>query len=267
MTASFLMLTAATLVAWPGPGDRAGLDLKVVELRGDASKGRLVNCSPGARPCDFPDPARPTVVFIHGSNPTPQAVRFPMAERLGEALARRPGAPALNVLGWNWNGDTVVSLHVRANHENAVQQGRLLAATLRARGLVPGRTHLVGQSAGAIVAASAARILFTQTGQQVGQVTLLDPATNYHALVFERLAVGSCARLTEHFWAPGPTGFSRPVAFAGVRDQRVDVPGAWRGMIDPFRSAHINTVRWYITTAANPSYPGGFNTSFCVGAW
>jgi pimeloyl-ACP methyl ester carboxylesterase len=263
MTASFLLLAAATSLA--APGDRARPSSRVVEFRGDPAPGLLVNCSPGARPFDPPDPSRPTVVFVHGSNPVPSAVRYPMAQRLGEAVGRRAGNPCLNVLGWDWNGNTVVSLNVRANHENAVQHGRLLAGALLARGVAPGRTHLVGQSAGAIVAASAANALIAATGQQVGQVTLLDPATYYHDIVFGRLAVGSCARVAEHYWAPGPTGFSRSVVYPGVRDLRLAVPGTWRGVVDPFHSAHVNAVRWYIDTAADPSYPGGFNTSVCLG--
>ena len=147
---------------------------------------------------------------------------------------------------------------------DTVHHGRLLAGALLARGIAPGRLHLVGQSAGSIVAASAANSLRAATGQPIGQITLLDPAAFYHDIVFGRLAVGSCARSAEHYWAPGPTGFSRAVGLPGVRDQRVDAATTWRGALGPLRSAHVNTVRWYIGTAADPSNPGGFNTSFSL---
>jgi len=120
---------------------------------------------------------------------------------------------------------------------------------------------LIGQSSGAIVAASAARELREATGQCVAQVTLLDPATTYHELVFSRLAVSSCCGIVDHYWAPGPAGLSRQVCEPGVHDRRLNVPGGWRGIVVPRQSAHMNVVRWYIETAARPETGDGFNTS------
>src|SRR5438270_9730277 len=112
----------AALAAISGGDDRPSL----VRLGGDPARGVLVNLTPGARPTDPPDAARPTVVFVHGMNPMPRAIHFTMAERLAEALRRR-GGPAFTVLGWDWNAASFVSLHPRINEEGAVEQGRHLA--------------------------------------------------------------------------------------------------------------------------------------------
>jgi hypothetical protein len=231
-----------------------------VEFGGDPAHGILYNATPGARPFDPPDPAWPTLVIVHGLNFMPRTSHMPMAQRLGEAVARR-GGPRLNVLGWDWNGDTLIGLNPRANHEHAVEHGRRLSCALLHQGLAPARMHLIGQSSGAIVVASAARALCEATGQRVAQATLLDPSTIYHDLVFRRLAVGSFCDTVEHYWAPGPTGFSRRVNVPGIRDRRLQVPGTWRGIVAPNQSAHMNVARWYIETVAQPATTDGFNTS------
>src|SRR3954447_19628383 len=172
MTTCVLLLASVATIA--AAQDRAD----IVEMGGDPAPGVLVNATPGARPFDPPDPVRPTLVIVHGINFVPWASHLPMAQRLGEAIARR-GGPPLNVLGWDWNSDTLVSFSPRANDEHAVRHGHRLCRTLIDRGLAPGRLHLIGQSSGAIVVASAARELREITGQCVAQVTLLDPATGY----------------------------------------------------------------------------------------
>ncbi len=118
----------AAVAAVSGSNERPSL----VQLGGDPARGILINLTPGFRPFDPPDPARPTVVFIHGINPLPHTVHFTMAERLAEALARRVGA-TFNVLGWDWNAASFVSLHPKVNDENAVEQGHALGATLLPR--------------------------------------------------------------------------------------------------------------------------------------
>jgi hypothetical protein len=193
-------------------------------------------------------------------NLVPRTSHLPMAQRLGEAVARR-GGPRLNVLGWDWNADTFVGLNPRANHEHAVEHGRRLSRALLYQGLAPARMHLIGQSSGAIVVASAARALHEATGERVAQATLLDPATLYHDLVFRRLAVGSCCMTVDHYWAPGPTGLSRRVVTPGIHDRRIEVPGTWRGIVAPHQSAHMNVARWYIETVAQPARTDGFNAS------
>jgi pimeloyl-ACP methyl ester carboxylesterase len=253
MTASVLLLAAITSTA---AGFYKGQPL--CQLGGDPSPGLLVNVSPHARPFDPPDPSRPSVVFVHGFNPVPRAVHFTMAEELAAALARR-GGPPLNVLAWEWNAATFVGLSMHANQENSVAQGCRLAGSLRAAGLPPGRIHLIAQSSGSIVATSAARALCDGLGQRVGQLTLLDPATNYHELVFTRLRAGTTAGLVENYWAPGLSGFGRPVACPGVLNVRVDGPSSLVGAVYFPRSAHWNVVSWYLATVEDRSYPGGFN--------
>jgi pimeloyl-ACP methyl ester carboxylesterase len=253
MTALVLLLTAVTAA---GPDDSP----RILALGGDPAPGLLVNLSPGARPWDAPDPSRPAVVFVHGFNPTPRTVRFTMAERLAEGIARR-GGPPVNVLSWSWNAATYVGLNPRVNAENNVAQGQRLAAELLARGVSPWRTHLIGHSAGGILAASAARALRAWTGQPVAQVTLLDPAAFYHDVIFERLAAPACARRVENYWAPGPSGYGRAVGYPGVANVRVDAPAPWLGAVDPLRSAHLHVVRWYLATVEDRSRPVGYNAS------
>jgi pimeloyl-ACP methyl ester carboxylesterase len=254
MTASVLFFAAVMSVA--GHHDRPCL----FRLGGDPSPGLLVNLTPGTRPFDPPDPARPSVVFVHGFNPAPRAIHFTMAEALAEALARR-GGPPVNVLAWQWNAATIVGLNMRANQENDVEQGHRLAHSLRSGDLSPGRIHLIAQSSGCIVAASAARVLRDGTGQPVGQLTLLDPATHYHDLVFRRLGAGSSALRVENYWASGPSGFGSAVACGGVVNDRIDGPTGVLGVVSLARSAHLNVVSWYIGTVLDRSRPGGFNAS------
>ena len=254
MTVHALFLVAAAAVA--GAPDK----MKLVEFQGDPSPGLLINTTLGLRPFDPPDPARPTVVMIHGLNPTPWLVRIAEAQYLGAAVGRRGGAP-INVMGWDWNADTYAYIRPKPNREHAVEHGRMLARAILAAGLPPEYVHLVGHSSGAIVAASAAQALRETTGRLVAQVTLLDPATPYHDLVFNRLAVGSSARVVQHFWAPGPSGFSEPVGLPGVTEIRVDAPGGWWGLVNLQQSSHLNLARWYIRTAADPAMPGGYNLS------
>ncbi len=260
MTASVLLLAAVTSVA--GARDRPQ---RVLRFGGDPAPGLLVNHSSGARPFDPPDPGRPTVVFVHGFNPVPRAVHFTMAQGVAEAIRRR-GGPPLNVLAWDWNAATFVGLDPRANAENTVGQGLRLAAALRAGGLAPERIHLIGHSSGAIVAASAAQSLRAGTGRPVAQLTLLEPASFYHSIVFERLAAGSSARKVDHYWAPGPSGFSREVGHPGVFNYRVEIPSPVLAAVHPMRSGHIHVVRWYLTTVEDRSCPVGYNASVFASA-
>jgi alpha-beta hydrolase superfamily lysophospholipase len=251
MTAPLLLLAA---LACPAGHPR------LIERGGDPAPGLLVNETPGARPFDPVDPSRPTLVVVHGVNLTPRLIHFPVARRTAEAFTRRGGRPP-NVFAWDWNGAARISPSPAVNDANAVDQGRRLAAALIAAGLPPERVHLIGQSSGAIVAASAAACLRAATGRAVAQITLLDPATLYHDVVFDRLAVGACAARVENVWAPGATGFGRAVGHAGVVNVRVDAPTAWLTAVDPNHSAHLHAARWYIGTVEDPARPGGFNAS------
>lgn len=252
MTALVLFLAAMTVIGGHGDGP-------LLRFGGDASPGLLVNLSPGSRPFDPPDRSRPTVVFVHGFNPTPHTVHFTMAERLAEAVARR--GSALNVLAWSWNGATYVNLNARVNAENNLSHGRMLAAALWRSGLPSSRTHVIGHSAGAIVAASAARTLAIDYGHPLAQLTLLDPAAYYHDVIFDRLAAGASAARVENYWAPAPSGYGRAVPHPGVRNVRVDGQTPWLGLVHPIRSAHLDVVRWYLATVEDRAAAIGFNAS------
>lgn len=254
MTAPLLLIAALTVSA--GARDRSPL----FRLGGDPSPGLLVNLSAGARVFDPPDPSRPSVVFVHGFNPTPRTVHFTMGARVAESVARR-GGPPRNVLAWNWNAATFVSLSLRENIENNVGQGRRLAFALRAFGLSPARTHLIGHSSGSIVVASAARALLADLGQPVAQLTFLDPAVHYHEVVFGRLAAGAASPRVENYWAPGPGAFGRAVPYGGVRNYRVDDAASHLGALYFPRSAHWNVFRWYLATIEDRACPTGFGAS------
>ena len=255
-TACVALLSAAVLVG----GGRTAF----IEWGGDPARGVLVNKTPGARPFDPPDPARPTFVFVHGWNPTPRTVHLSMADRFAEAVSRRFGA-AFNVLAWDWNAATFVSLRASANEANSIRQGCLLAAALRGAGIDPTRAQLIGHSSGCIVATAAARGLTTACGQPALQLTLLEPASSYHSVVFDRLAAGSAAYRVENYWAPGPSGFGNHVPHQGVRNWQVDGPTPYLGIVSPRHSSHLAVVRWYLATVDDPNCPAGFNHSLLLG--
>ncbi len=233
---------------------------KLVRWGGDPARGLLVNHSSGARPFDAPDPTRPTLVFVHGFNPAPQIVHFGMTDRLAGSLARR-GGPAFNVLGWDWNAATFDSLNPAVNSENAVCQGRALAEALRRAGVEPSRIHLIGHSAGGMVATSAAWVFAAVDRRPVAQLTLLDPATFYHEVIFERLNAGALAARVENYWSPGPSAYGKEVRLPGVRDFRVEGRAPVSGVLCPLRSDHLFVVSWYLATVEDPARAMGFNAS------
>lgn len=212
----------------------------------DPSRGVLVNYTPDAALTGGAiAPGRPTLVVVHGLNPLHPLVHFTVAERYAEAIAARHGS-SVNVLGWDWNADTMRGIGARALQAHAVAHGRALGAALLAQGIDPSRVHLIGESAGAIVATSAARVLRDATGQPLACLTLLDPVTHEHSLLFEQLCATSTASRVENFWAPGISGFGGPAPYEGVANVEVPGPLGWRGLVHPFRSDHLNTTRWHI---------------------
>lgn len=245
MTASALLLAAVTSVAGLGPG--------FFKPGGDPAPGLLVNVSVGCRPFDPPDPTRAAVVFVHGWNPAGRAFHFTIAQQLSAAIARR-GEPPCNVLAWDWNGATVAGLRARDNREEAVKQGRRLAAALQANGLPARRVQIIGHSLGCVVAASAARALHDSTGWPVDRLTLLDPASAYHDYVFDRCAPTGAAARVEHYWAPGATGFSQEVSHAGVLNFRIDPPNF-------LCFAHWNVVTWYLAAASDRAARIGYGAA------
>jgi pimeloyl-ACP methyl ester carboxylesterase len=248
-----LLAAAATITA-------EGRPAILVRKGGDPARGLLVNHSPGRRPFDPPDSSLPTVVFIHGINPLPRVVHFTMAERVAESLARR-GGPPCNVLAWDWNAATVESVRSSPNCEAAVRQGPTLAWALWTSGLDPSRTHLIGHSSGGLVATSAARVFARQFGRPVAHLTLLEPASYYHPIIFERLEAVSLCPVVENYWSPGPSAYGQHVAAPGVQNYRVDGPASFAGVLCPLRSDHLFIVRWYLETIERPDLGFGFNQS------
>ncbi len=252
MTAPTFLLLAATALAGSNR-ERAGY----MTFGRDVAPGLLVNMTAGARPFDPPDRSRPTLVFVQGANAAPSVFRLTMADHFAAVVARREGNRC-NVLTWSWGAASVKELQPTGNHEVAVIQGQRLAAAIMGAGLSAQRLQMIGQSSGCIIAAAASRVLCDSTGLRLERLTLLDPAAFYHDIVFERMAVETSAQRVEHYWAPGPSGFSKPVNRAGVWDVRVDVPSPLIGLVSMPRSAHWGVVRWYIGTVEHPSLPYGY---------
>ncbi len=251
-----LILTA--VMAIPQASPRSSLI-----VRGpDPARGVLVNRTQGSRPFDPPDRSKPTVVFVHGFNPAPLLVHFEMAMRFSESLARR--GMSCNVLEWDWNAATCDSLIPRINSDRSVEQGRMLAWQLDHAGVDPARTHLIGHSAGGMVATSAAWVYASQWGRPVAQLTLLDPATYYHSVIFEKLKAGSLAPLVENYWTASPSAFGKEVRLPGVRDYHVAGRSYYFGVFCPIRSDHVFVVHWYLSTIENPTLQGGFNTNLWI---
>ena len=257
ISAIVVLIAAAATITADGP------QAVLVRRGGDPACGLLVNHSPGRRPFDLPDSNLPTVVFIHGINPLPRVVHFTMAERVAESLARR-GGPPCNVLAWDWNAATVESIRSSPNCEAAVRQGPPLAWALLAAGLDPSRTHLIGHSSGGLVATSAARVLARQFGRPVAHLTLLEPASYYHPIIFGRLEAASLSPVVENYWSPGPSAYGQHVALLGVRNYRVDGPASYAGVLCPLRSDHLFIVRWYLETIEQPGLGSGFNRSAVI---
>ncbi len=234
-------------------------DFPLFERGCDPAQGLLVNCTVGTHPTAAPDPARFTIVFVHGANPLPNTIHFTMAQRMGEAVGRRYGV-TFNVLGWDWNASTIVSLRMRQNLANAVEQGQALAAALLRAGIDPTRLHLIGQSSGCIVAASAARSLIQSTRRPVANLTLLDPAQIHHDLIFRQLAAGATAYRVENYFVAGLSGYGKAAVSPGVQDFRVTLGerSGLLGVVRPLHSDHINAVKWYIGTVDEPSAGVGF---------
>jgi pimeloyl-ACP methyl ester carboxylesterase len=259
-------MTLASVACFAAVAAGAGLrdHPPLLQFGADPAPGILVNRTIGCRPFDPPDRQRPTLIFVHGFNPTPQIVHFTMTERLAEAAGRRFGA-GLNVLGWEWNAATLVSMSPDANREETIHQGHRLAASMIAAGVDPGRTQLIGHSSGTIVVAAAARELLSRYGRGLAQLTLLETAASYHSIVFGHLAAGTAARVVENYWVPGPSAFGRAAAYAGVRNCVAPSRSPYFGLVCPLRSDHLYVVRWYLATVSQPNASGGFNTSVLVG--
>ena len=235
----------------------------MIKFGSDPARGLLINRTVGTRPFDPFDRSRPTVVFVAGFNPAPRIVHFEMALRLAESLARR--GTVCNVAEWDWNAATCDSWNPWVNSINSVAQGRRLAAALVQNGLELGRIHLIGHSAGGMVATSAAHALVTSQGRSVAQLTLLDPATFYHSVIFQQLQAGTLAPLVENYWTASPSAYGKEVRLAGVRDFHVTGHSYYYGVIRPIRSDHVSIVIWYLATVEHSEKTEGFNSNRWIG--
>ena len=90
----------------------------------DDAPGVLINCTVGAATLRAPDPSRPTVVIVHGINPYHPFMHIEMAQRYGEAIGACWGSD-LNVLGWDWNANSMQGPFPGRNALLAECQGRL----------------------------------------------------------------------------------------------------------------------------------------------
>ena len=218
----------------------------------DQAPGVLINCTVGAPPFAAPDPSRFSVVIVHGINPCHPFMHLEMAQRYGEAIGAVWGSH-LNVMGWDWNANSMRGPFPLRNAALAERQGRAMAEALLRAGLAPESLHLVGQSSGCIVAASAARVIADRCGRPVDRLTLLDPRTGHHPIVFEKLQAGTAARIVDHLWATGPSGFGSDAPYANVRNLAVIGPSGWAGFLTPESLDHMQLVQWHIgQMAANP---------------
>jgi pimeloyl-ACP methyl ester carboxylesterase len=222
--------------------------------------GVLLNYSCGAHPCDPIDPCKPTIVLTHGWNPLPNRIRCTFGPASAAALKCRCG-DSYNILSWDWN-----AVRVPAFGDGPINtgkdQGRKMAAALRARGVDPARTQIVAHSLGTVVTAQAAACL-SDLGC-FAQVTLLDPPEAMHEVIFDELCLTSHAQCVENYWAPGAAGYGAHVNRAGVQNYTVQGPHPVIGIVDLSRSSHVYVMLWYYNTIRCPSNPCGFQKSVFV---
>lgn len=237
-----------------------GLNTAVLQKGGNGRMGVLLNYSCGAHVCDPVDPAKPTIVITHGWNPLPNRIRTTFGYAGAEAIKCRCG-DSYNLLSWDWNGVRVGAFNdepLRIGKE----QGRMMAAALRARGVDPGRTQIIGHSLGTIVASQAAACLYDMG--PTAQLTLLDPPANYHEEVFCRIGAIYHARVVENYWSPGPSGYGDHAGYPGVQNFIVRGTTPIRGIVDLSLSNHVYVMRWYYDTMRCPSMKCGFQNSVFV---
>lgn len=237
-----LAAVCLALLAFPGRTDDA---LALMVPGPDFGRGTLVNVSLGAHPNTPLDPGKPTFVIVHGLNPLHPLMHFEVGERYGDALRARYGN-LCNVALWNWNGVTTHGLSHARVHHRAIEQGERLAETLLAMRIDRSRLALIGQSAGCVLVASAARRLTRRGGAPVRQLTMIDPAWQEHELIFEQIQAGSCAWIVENLWVPGASGFGAPAYYANVRNFEIPGPNGLYGLLNFSESDHLHAVSWHI---------------------
>lgn len=235
-----------------------GLNTAVMQKGGNGRMGVLLNYSCGAHPCDPIDPSKPTVVMTHGWNPLPNLVHASFGEEGARALRCRCG-DSYNLLSWDWNAVSVSPFHGDPFIKGRCQ-GKMLAAALRARGVQPHSTHLIGHSLGTLVVTQAAICLSDQG--RMAQLTLLDPPTSLHEELFCRMQAQRRACIVENYWSPGISGYGGEVNCRGVRNYQLKRGNApVRGIVDLSVSNHLQAMLWYYKTMCDPSKPCGFQKS------
>jgi hypothetical protein len=234
-----------------------GLNTAVLQKGAVQRYGVLLNYSCGAHPCDAIDPSKPTIVITHGWNPLPKRIRCTFGPAAAAAIKCRCG-DSYNILSWDWNGVRVPMFNdgpARIGKE----QGRMMAAALRCRGIDPSRTQIIGHSLGTLVAAQAA-VCLSDLGP-FAQLTLLDPPENLHDEIFYRMCPNQHACQVENYWSPGISGYGAHVDMPGVRNYIVHGTTPVRGIVDLSLSNHVYVMRWYYDTIRCPSVRGGFQYS------
>lgn len=243
------------LVSW---ASGCGLNTAILQKGGNGCKGVLLNYSCGAHPCDAIDPSKPTIVMTHGWNPLPKRIHTTFASSGAKALKCRCG-DSYNLLSWDWNAVKVSPFNDEPFRIGRCQ-GRMLASALRARGVNPRCTQIIGHSLGTLVATQAAVCLRDQG--PMGQLTLLDPPESLHEELFCRLGAQRHACVVENYWAPGISGYGAVANYRGVRNYKIEQGHApMRGMIDLSVSNHVYTMLWYYHTMCNAKKPCGFQNS------
>lgn len=251
------LLLAACLMA-----SGCGLNTAVLQKGGNGRMGVLLNYSCGANPCDPIDPSKCTIVITHGWNPLPSKIRCTFGPAGAAAVKARYG-DRYNLLSWDWNGVRVPALGdgpINVGRE----QGRMLAAALRSRGVDPGRTHVISHSLGTVVTAQAAACM-ADLGP-FAQLTLLDPPESMHEEIFQRLCITHHAEIVENYWSPGVSGYGAPTGYRGVRDYKiVGAPHPVIGIVNIGHSNHVYAMRWYYETMRCSTLPCGFQSSLLLG--
>lgn len=245
------------LLMLAGMSTGCGLNSAVIQKGAVCRTGVLLNYSCGAHPCDPVNPSKPTIVITHGWNPLPKRIRTTFGCSGAHALKCRCG-DSFNILSWDWNAVKVSPFNDEPLRVGKCQ-GRMMAAALRRRGVVPCRTQIIGHSLGTIAACQAAVSLSDQGPMR--QITLLDPPETYHDEIFCCLAPTRHACVVENYWSPGLSGYGAHVDCRGVRNYVVKGKNPILGIVDLSISNHVHVMKWYYETMRCPSMRCGFQNS------
>jgi len=226
------------------------------------AEATLLNLSADAQtPEERFDPARPTVVIVHGLNVLPGLLRYVYMQQYAAGMAARLGAD-VNIAVFQYDSQSMVSLDPQTNIANALILGQRLGDELIERGLTDTQSvQMIGYSLGAFTVTAAAR----QMGG-VGQITLLDTWVGDVMLLVHEHDLPAAADQVENYWSDAPGGLGGPVTADNIFNYRVDqrqfpLPVA---AAVPFW-AHLAIVFWYQDTILDEQSPVGFGRSLAVG--